>query len=185
MKIALTVLGTDRPGIVCLVSSLLAENNCNIEAISQTVLYNEFAGIFLVTLPKELNPDHLKKVLDDVLKKENLVFYLKEIKDLKGSFKEKTQDIEPFVIISVGKDRVGLIASLSCVMKDFGINITNLRFVSSLPSYPDKTATIYEVEIPKDIDLNLFVSELQKKASSVGLEVSVQHKKVFEDICRI
>ncbi len=185
MRIALTVLGSDRPGIVCLVSSILAENNCNIEAISQTVLYNEFAGIFLVTLPEDLDPNYLKEILNNVLKREDLVFYLKEIKDLEESYEEKNEDKEPFVIISVGKDRVGLIASLSCVMKNFDINITNLRFVSSLPSYPDKTATIYEVEIPKDVDLTHFVSELQKRASSVGLEVSVQHKKVFEDICRI
>ncbi len=185
MKVALTVLGSDKPGIVCLVSSILAQNGCNIEAISQAVLYDEFAGIFLISIPLGITLEDLETALKKELSREDLGFYLKPVEKKRADEDACITATEPFVVISVGKDRVGLIAALSCVMKEFGINITNLRFVSTIPSFPNRTVTIYEVDIPNSVDLALFTHKLQQRAASLELEVSVQHKKIFEDICRI
>ena len=54
-KVVISVLGRDRPGIVATVSRTLSESGCNIEDISQTTLQNEFAGIFIATLPQNLH----------------------------------------------------------------------------------------------------------------------------------
>ena len=50
MKCILTVVGQDKPGIIAKVSTLLAENNVNIEDISQTIMQNTFTMIMLVNL---------------------------------------------------------------------------------------------------------------------------------------
>lgn len=52
MKCILTVIGNDKPGIIAKVSNLLAENNVNIEDISQTIMQNTFTMIMLVNLEK-------------------------------------------------------------------------------------------------------------------------------------
>ena len=48
MKAILTVLGKDKAGIIATVSTILAQNNINIEDISQTVMQDYFAMIMLI-----------------------------------------------------------------------------------------------------------------------------------------
>ncbi|MFW6314814.1 MAG: glycine cleavage system protein R [Desulfohalobiaceae bacterium] len=182
-KAAVSVLGWDRPGIVCQVASLLAEVNCNIIDVSQTVLQEEFAGIFLVALPQELEISDLDLFLQNRLQNSGLRPFISQVhpKQMQG---EKEQS-EPFVVISMGQDRVGLIAAITCVMQEYGVNIVNLQFARGSTAFPQKSVTIYEVDIPVSVRLADFVSSLSQRANEVGLEVSVQHKRIFEDICRL
>ena len=50
MKAILTVLGKDKAGIIATVSTVLAQNNVNIEDISQTVMQGYFTMIMLINL---------------------------------------------------------------------------------------------------------------------------------------
>lgn len=50
MKCILTVIGKDKPGIIAKVSTLLANNNVNIEDISQTIMQSTFTMIMLVNI---------------------------------------------------------------------------------------------------------------------------------------
>ena len=52
MKAILTVVGRDKPGIIAGVSTMLAENNVNIDDINQTVMGGNFTMIMLVTVPE-------------------------------------------------------------------------------------------------------------------------------------
>ncbi len=50
MKAILTVIGQDKPGIIAGVATFLAQNNVNIEDISQTILQDKFTMIMMVNL---------------------------------------------------------------------------------------------------------------------------------------
>lgn len=50
MRAIVTVLGKDKPGIIAKVSAVLAENNVNIEDISQTVMQGNFTMLMLCSL---------------------------------------------------------------------------------------------------------------------------------------
>lgn len=60
MNAIVTVLGKDKPGIISKVSTALAENNINIEDISQTIIQDNFTMIMLC------NFDKCKKQLTEV-----------------------------------------------------------------------------------------------------------------------
>jgi ACT domain-containing protein len=82
MKSIITVLGTDKIGIIAGVSVILAEANVNILDISQTILQDTFTMIMLVDLSNST------KTFSDV----------KELLDLKGkelglSIKIQREDI--------------------------------------------------------------------------------------------
>ncbi len=47
MRAIVTVLGKDKPGIIAKVSNVLADNNVNIEDISQTVMSGNFTMLML------------------------------------------------------------------------------------------------------------------------------------------
>lgn len=50
MRAIITVIGKDKSGIIAKVSAMLAENNINIEDISQTVIQGNFTMIMLVSM---------------------------------------------------------------------------------------------------------------------------------------
>ncbi len=50
MRAVVTVIGKDRTGIIYNVSKILAENNANIEDISQTIMQDIFSMVMLVDL---------------------------------------------------------------------------------------------------------------------------------------
>ena len=54
MKAIVTVIGQDKPGIIAKVSTALAENQVNIEDISQTLMQNNFTMLMLCDLEKSI-----------------------------------------------------------------------------------------------------------------------------------
>jgi ACT domain-containing protein len=60
MNAVITVVGSDKVGIIAKVSAFLAERNINIEDISQTVLSGNFVMMMMVDLSSSA------KVLEDV-----------------------------------------------------------------------------------------------------------------------
>jgi ACT domain-containing protein len=64
-RIVITVTGSDHPGIVAAVASLLATANANIEEISQTVVSGLFTMIMIVNIGSA-NFEELKKGLESI-----------------------------------------------------------------------------------------------------------------------
>lgn len=64
-RLIITTLGADRTGIVAGVSQVLAENNVNIEDVSQTILQGYFAMIMVVDIAdSKLSLKELREQLD-------------------------------------------------------------------------------------------------------------------------
>ncbi|MDQ7032474.1 MAG: ACT domain-containing protein [Desulfonauticus sp.] len=182
LKAVLSVLGEDRPGIVASVSALLAELECNIEDISQTILQGEFAAIFLFSLKAEHNFDKVAEIISATLKEQGLTIKLKQ--KAKQTFTPYVST-QPFILTAIGKDKPGQIAKLTQIIAEFGCNIANLRATYQSELYPDKVLMFYELDIPEDIDLMNFKEKIMNAAKDMGMEVTLQHKNIFENIHRI
>jgi ACT domain-containing protein len=64
MNVIITVVGTDKVGIIARVSAFLAERNINIEDISQTILSGNFVMMMMADLSSSSVPlDSVKKDL--------------------------------------------------------------------------------------------------------------------------
>ncbi len=71
--VVITIIGLDKTGIVAAVSNVLAENNVNIEDISQTILDDYFAMIMLVNTSKsKISLKELQKRLGEKGEEMNL-----------------------------------------------------------------------------------------------------------------
>ncbi|HOJ98846.1 MAG TPA: ACT domain-containing protein [Termitinemataceae bacterium] len=67
MNAIVTVVGTDRVGIIARVSTFFAERNINIEDISQTILSGNFVMMMMVDLSQSTKPlATLKEELTDL-----------------------------------------------------------------------------------------------------------------------
>ena len=182
-KAILSVLGHDRPGIVAAVTGILFDLNCNIENVSQTILQTEFSGSFIVTMPRDLSLDDLYERFTENLTPMGLHVHIEPL--LKKEAVLTTRESEPFVITTKGPDRQGLVAGISEVIAYHGVNITNLQAVFKGGDEPGDNIMIYEVDIPIDIDQQTLYRDLREKAKSLTLDISIQHRNIFETINRI
>lgn len=181
-KMVITVLGRDRPGIIAAVSRTLCENQCNIEDVNQTTLQTEFVGIFIAAAPDGLSENQLHTRLQERLTPMELAVVLKPMQEA-GDWVAPTS--EPFVITTLGPDRLGLVAGITEILARFEINITKLRAVFRGGSDPHRNIMIYEVDVPVAIDRRAFRTALQERAAELGLDISLQHRDVFETIHRV
>jgi glycine cleavage system transcriptional repressor len=181
-KIVISVLGYDRPGIVAAVSKILLEHRCNIEDISQTILQTEFAGIFIASMPEGMSEQELHSALRERLTPMGLAVLVKE---MQHAAEWESSESEPFVITTIGPDRLGLVAGITEVLARFGVNIANLKAVFRGGVDPLHNVMIYEVDIPVKIDQKEFRAILHARAAELGLDISLQHREIFETIHRV
>ena len=183
-KIAISVLGYDRPGIIASVARLFFENQCNIQDVSQTILQTEFAGVFIVSIPDDVDETALLERLWDKLNPLGLSVLLKSMEG-EGARDWEPPPSEPFVLTTSGPDRLGLVAGIAELLAGFRINIGGLRAVFRGGDNPHDNIMIYEIDVPASTDQNTFRAALRERALELGLEASLQHREIFEEIHRI
>ncbi|MCU0559022.1 MAG: ACT domain-containing protein [Desulfobacterales bacterium] len=182
-KAILSVLGRDRPGIVAAVSRALCEQSCNIENVSQTMLQNEFAGIFIVSMPNGMGAGELHRGLEARLLPLALTVLTKPCEAGEEACTAKA--CEPFVITTRGPDRKGLVADISEVIARHGVNITRLQAVFKGGEDPGDNIMIYEVDVPKSVDAQALAADLRDRAAALRLDLIFQHRNIFEALHRI
>ena len=182
-KAAISVLGNDRPGIVAAVSRILFENACNVEDVSQTALQGEFAAIFIVFPTRDWRIEELRRALETGLAPMGLRVLVK----IMEAAPEQPAAVpsEPFVVTTTGPDRLGLVAGITDVMARFQVNIANLKAAFRGGDDPLANTMIYEVEVPLGIDQPAFRKALADRARDLGLDLSLQHRDIFEAIHRM
>ncbi len=182
-KFSVSFLGRDCPGVVAAISQLFGEANCNIEAMSQTMIWGEFAAIFIVAAPDDLEAEKLRNFLEDGLKR-NQVDLSVLLRPAAQTQWGKDLHCEPFVITVDGPDGPGLIGAMSRIFGRHNVNIENLTAALSEEAR-GYAMFVFEVMVPESADLGRLRRELAREAQNLGLRVSVQHRNIFEAVNRV
>lgn len=182
-KLVISVLGKDRPGIIARVSDVLLKTEGNIENVSQTILQSEFSGIFIVTVPDHLSKGELEGLLSDQLVGIGCQVHVKDVND--GGTPYPFEPSEPFILTTRGPDRKGLVAAITAILARHSVNVTQLQAVFEGGDDPSRNIMVYEVDIPKRFDRSALDAELNAEAERLGLQISIQHRDIFEAIHRV
>ncbi|MEA1969279.1 MAG: ACT domain-containing protein [Thermodesulfobacteriota bacterium] len=182
-KLIITILGKDRPGIITAVAKSLYRLDCNLENVNQMILQNEFAGLFIVEPPDNLDKAAIKEKLKKDLKGSGLHIHVNTI-DPNGNTTGDAKE-ELFLITTIGPDQKGLVARITEIIAKYNVNVTNLKAVFKGGDDPKANIMSYEVAITPENDQAGLFSELRKKADELQLEISIQHKNIFKTINKI
>ena len=182
--VAISVIGRDRPGIVASTSRVLYRHQYNIEDLSQTALRGQFAMILIASTSREGTLTGLKRDLEELAKDLGLEINLREIKpeELTPFHSGET---EPFILTVRGEDRPGLVYGIAEVLAERGINITNLDGQVAQVGQQLEYIQLFEVDIPKKVDLGLIQEKLRARGQEMGVSVDLQHREIFRAINRI
>jgi glycine cleavage system transcriptional repressor len=182
--LSVSVMGYDRPGIVAAVAKVLLDNSCNIEALSQTVLMEQFAMI-VIAAPIAGSPvDMLQAGLEALAVRMKLAIHVRRLDPAEHQGFD-TGNAEPFVITVRGEDRPGLVCAITTILAEQGVNITRLGAEVVPVDQRLDYIQIYEVDIPRDKDFSRIHKALREKGVAIGVTVDMQHRNIFRAINQI
>jgi len=133
----LTLIGKDQPGIVAKVTAALYQGGCNLGEASMLRLGGNFT--IMLMLSCEGTVTTLETLLTPVVDKMQLRLHIDEIEA------QPRAHCSPDVAISVyGADRAGIVAQVTEVFANAGLNILNLD--TDVGGEPDKPFYIMQIE---------------------------------------
>lgn len=120
--LAVSAIGSDRPGIVAAVTKVLLDAGCNLEDTSMSILRGHFAMMLVVAAPADLQPGTLEDALAGPASELDLVVAVRAIDD----------DVpdspagETWAVSVHGADRPGIVHRVTAVLGGAGANVIDL-----------------------------------------------------------
>ena len=169
---ALTAVGTDRPGIVAALTGALYDLGCNIEDADSAVLRGVFALTLVVAAPDELDGPALERAAASALGPIEASVSVRAVAEDPGPPARATHRMR-----AQGADRPGIVALLSRLLADRDVNMTSFSAGASDEAKPIAWLAA-EIHVPPDVDVPGLAEDLIETATDLGLEVT------FEPIVR-
>jgi glycine cleavage system transcriptional repressor len=163
--VAVTAIGSDRPGIVAGVTEVLYELGCNLEDATSTILRGHFSMVLIVRAPGGTDPATLEEKLGEVAERLELVITARHVDET------RVEIVAPTHMVSVyGSDRPGLVFRVAEMVAKAGGNITDLESRVIGPEDSPVYALMLEVALDDDTDI---APELERLKAELGVDVSV------------
>jgi glycine cleavage system regulatory protein len=172
--LVLTLIGTDRPGLVEAVAAIVAAHGGNWLESRMTHLAGKFAGILRAELPPERTAAALAALA--ALESRGL----KVVAETAGrpsapaaGGAPRTMDLE-----LVGLDRPGIVREISHILAANGVNVEEL--ITDRHSAPMSGEMLFEararVQVPAAADVAALRSALQQVASDFVVEIKLEER---------
>ena len=171
--VAVTAVGSDRPGIVAAVTGVFVEHRCNIEDSSMTILRGQFAMMLVVDAPPDVGAADLEAALAGPAAELDLVVTVRPLPAVDEGGTGGGPGDDRWTVSVYGADRPGIVHGVASLLADQGVNIVDLstRVIGS-PEQP-VYAMVLEVELPAGVDPNALGDRLAEVAAGLGVEASL------------
>ena len=134
------------------VSRILGETGCNIVEVTQTILFGEFAAIFVVQATEGHSAEKLREQLAAGLAEAQVDLSVLVRPTIEGQWGRELNR-EPFVVTVDGPDKPGLIAVMSRVFARHGVNIESPKAILG-EGGADHALFVFEVMVPESVNLD-------------------------------
>ena len=160
---AITVVATDRPGIIARVTEALAAEQLNLADSSMTVLHGQLAMTLICTGDSE--PDRVRTAMATAAG-DDLIIHVHQVPDTGAP-----AGTGPAYLLTVhGADRLGIVATLAGVVASAGGNITDLTTHLAGELY----VLTAEVDLPVEADLSTVRTKINSAAAELGVAADLR-----------
>jgi glycine cleavage system transcriptional repressor len=166
-EIAVTAVGTDRPGIVAALTGALLEIGGNLEEVRAALLRGSFATVLAVAVPDEIGPEQVEAALRPVADELGLGLWVGP-----AAPRRPGPPLDRCVLSVYGADHPGIVHGFSRALADRAANVVDLtaRLVGDPPIY----VLGIEVELPPGLDATALRAALGPVAEEHGLEMTLE-----------
>lgn len=163
--LAVSAIGADRPGIVAAVSGVILGLGGTIEDTSMTILRGHFAMMLVVAV--DAGAEDLQDALRAAVREFDLLVDVREITDDHAT----EPPAAPHVVSVYGADRLGIVAGVTALLAERGVNITDLR--TRLSGDDDVYLMVIEVDVPADQALDDLAAALALLGEDLGVTATI------------
>ncbi|WP_406248598.1 glycine cleavage system protein R [Microbacterium sp. M] len=163
----LTVVGSDRPGLVAAVADIVDEHGGNWENSQLAELAGAFAGVIQVSVPDDRCAD--------------LTAALRELDGLltvtvhAGSDAADDAPARPITLQILGNDRPGIVREVSAVLRTHELSIetmtTEIRDAAMAGGRLFEASVV--AEVPASADLDLLRADLERLTTELQVDITV------------
>lgn len=170
----LSVLGTDRAGLVEALSAVVTEHGGNWERSHMTHLAGQFAGLVLVTLPDERASEFVEALAP--LEQLGLL----DISVERAGPVDASPQATPLVFEVVGNDHPGIVHEISRLLASLQVNIIDL--VTGTESAAWDGGTLFRaraaVVLPDGLPAERLVAELEALANDLMVDIETERGSI-------
>jgi glycine cleavage system transcriptional repressor len=166
-EVAVTAVGSDRPGIVAAITEALRDLGGNLADCRAALLAGSFAIVVVAELPDDVSDDTLRAALAEGSSNLGLGVWV-------GPAQRATAhaDAERCIVSVYGADHPGIVAAVSRAVADLGVNIVDLS--SRVVGDPAIYVLGLEVELATGMTATDLEARLQPVATAQGVELAVE-----------
>jgi len=169
VSIVLTVVSDDHPGIVELLSEVIAGHGGNWAESSMMSLAGKFAGILLVEVPGNQADDFFSAL--EALDSKGLQIVAQ--RSGPASFEDSTREHS---IELVGQDRPGIVHEITEVLAKHGVNVQELETTVQSASMSGESLFIAHARIfiPPEAEMDKLQDELEDLANELMVDIELE-----------
>lgn len=170
-SLVLTLIGPDKPGLVELVSGILAEHRANWQRSSMSRLAGKFAGILIASV----DDDQVESLLGALQTLEARGLRVIAETDTDASI-SADRDGRPLSLDLVGHDKPGIVREISRALAERGISVDKLEteVVSGSMSAEQLFKAQAQLLVPAGVDLDELQESLEAIAADLMVDISFQ-----------
>jgi glycine cleavage system transcriptional repressor len=165
---AVTAIGTDRPGIVAGVTGALVAHGCNLEDTSMSILRGHFAMVLIVAAPDGLDATALEEALAADSATADLVVAVRVVDSAGGV----DDDGERWTVVVYGADHPGIVHGVAAALAALDVNIVDLTTRVTGDDRPIY-AMVMEVALPAGLSGGDLDARLAAVAADLGVECTL------------
>jgi glycine cleavage system transcriptional repressor len=167
------------------VASVIKQHNGNIENLSQTLLDTVFGALLRVELAADDSAEKLQEALSHSFAGLDLFVRVHPWNESTTDWHQHKPETQPYIVTAIGPDRQGLVAEMATALFEHGVNITNIQAIFKGGKNPMDNLMVFEVDVPRSTVMDALREVLADIAERLDLEISVQHRKIFESVSNI
>ena len=168
-RYVISVLARDRVGIIADVSAALYALDANLEALSQTVVWDWFTMIVCAAFPPEVTAEAIQEAVEAAGGFRAIVVPSEEREGAPPA------EGEPFVVTAIGSDKPGIVKRLTQCFAACGVNIEDVWNEVR----DEQFIVIFHVTVPRTVDPKELRHELAEAANELGMTTRLQHQDIF------
>lgn len=166
-EVAVSAVGTDRPGIVAALTGALLEVGGNIEDVRAALLRGSFATVLAVAVPDDVGPAEVEAALAPVAREMGLGLWVGP-----AAAPPPGPPRSRCVLSVYGADHPGIVHGITRALADRQVNVVDLsaRVVGDPPIY----VLGIELELPPGTDAPGLAAAMRGVAEAHGVELTLE-----------
>ncbi|MFC1452575.1 glycine cleavage system protein R [Verrucomicrobiota bacterium] len=172
-RYVMSVLVTDRVGILRDITSAVADMGGNIDGISQTVVEGYFTVILMASFDRPFTEEEVESNLLANFSPGEAAMVIRPYDSPPAPPRPANGD--RYVVTITGLDRPGILKAVTAFLAEKGINIEDWHVTFSDPGITH----VGEVTIPRILDIKQVQDEFQQVLSPMQLVSCIQHENIF------